>query len=404
MLDPQAREAETLPSTEVHSSEPRVLLVTERTLGEGHRSAARALAEAFRRLVPGLSPVIATTLPAHVEWVFNAVYGHTLTKNPALWGAAYETELWTGPLMKPIVSNPIRRNARRLVALYKPHIVLATHALPVHAFARMRKRGAPYVLGVAITDFGGNSFWTDKYVDAFFVANEEIGRRIAARYRLPEERFVPTGIPIHPVFAAGEEERRRRREEKRRALGIGEEPLILLFGGGEGLFDFPSLIHALDKLTLPFSLLVLTGRNAFLWETLRTLRGSLRHKLFPYGFLEDPQEIFDIYLAGDLLISKAGGLTVSEALAVGLPMILHRPIPGQESRNTNYLLEKEAALYAPRPDILVRTVEFLLREPERRRELAERARSLGKPDAALGIARHMLTLYAESCRSTQTSP
>jgi len=130
------------------SPEPRVLLVTEKTLGEGHRSAARALAEAFRLLVPGLSPVIATTLPAHVEWFFNAVYGHTLTKNPALWGAAYETELWTGPIVKPIVSNPLRRNARRLIARYKPHIVLATHALPVHAFARIRKRGAPYILGL----------------------------------------------------------------------------------------------------------------------------------------------------------------------------------------------------------------------------------------------------------------
>jgi len=230
-----------------------------------------------------------------------------------------------------------------------------------------------------------------------------MGKRISARYHLPEERFIPTGIPIHPVFAAGEEEKRRRREEKRKELEISEEPLILLFGGGEGLFDFPSLIHALDKLTLPFSLLVLTGRNTFLWETLQTLRSSLHHKLIPYGFLQNPQEILDIYLAGDLLITKAGGLTVSEALAVGLPMILHRPIPGQESRNTKYLLEKEAALYAPRADILLRTVEFLLREPGRRQELAERARALGKPDAALRIARHMLALYAKSRKPAQTS-
>jgi processive 1,2-diacylglycerol beta-glucosyltransferase len=230
---------------------------------------------------------------------------------------------------------------------------------------------------VVVTDFDVHSLWVHPHMAGYFAASEEVAWRMADRGIAPASIHV-TGIPIQPVFGES-----RSRAECAEELGIApDRTTLLLMSGGAGLGGIASLAERLLRLPEDVQIVALSGRNEALLEQLRDI--SLKHpgRLFPLPFTRTVERVM---AASDLAVTKPGGLTTSECLAVGLPMIVVSPIPGQEERNAEYLLENGAALTAYDAAGLEYRVRLLLREPRRLAALRDHAKALGRPGAAASI-------------------
>jgi processive 1,2-diacylglycerol beta-glucosyltransferase len=227
---------------------------------------------------------------------------------------------------------------------------------------------------VQVTDFDLHGMWVIPHMTGFFAASDEIAFRMRAN-GIEAERIHTTGIPVMPTFTESQE--RRLCAER-----FGFDPArrtIMLMGGGAGVGKLDEVAATLMRLELDFPLIVLAGRNETALARLQTLATEHPGRLFPFGFTN---EVAQLMACADLVITKPGGLTTSECLAMGLPMVVYAPIPGQEERNADYVLEQGAALKAIDLISLEYRVRQLLAEPERLLRMRECARRLGQPQAA----------------------
>ncbi|MBE3594542.1 MAG: hypothetical protein IMX04_05830 [Candidatus Carbobacillus altaicus] len=360
---------------------PRLLLVTENTLGFGHRRAAEALQAAWHTLT-GEQALIETTLSEKLTLSYNLIYGQTLQHARFLWGLAYASERMSSRLFRHGFALQSMEKAQHLIKTYRPDIVFVTHALPVTVFGKLKRKGAPFKLAVAVTDFDVNGFWIDKNVDRYYLAHASLIQRLYRRYRVPPHTMLASGMPIFTPPPLDPPMLRKK-------LDLPTDlPLILIAGGGEGLIDVRKIIPTLDRLNDPFAFIIITGRNEALWRSLQSHR-TLNHPLIVKRYVEN---FLDYLTASDLIISKPGGLTLSEIFAVGRPSILIQPIPGQESRNLKFVRRHATALIAHNIDELTHAVSDLLQSPQKRCDLAQRAAALGNKEAALTIARDLLLL------------
>jgi processive 1,2-diacylglycerol beta-glucosyltransferase len=216
--------------------------------------------------------------------------------------------------------------------------------------------------------------WVHDHVAGYFAANDEVAFRMRAQ-RIPAAAISVTGIPIMPVFGAP-------LERTVCAAQFGLDPLrktILLMGGGAGLGSLDTVAERLLALEDGFQLIVLAGKNAAALEALQALALRYPGRLLPQGFTDQVERLM---ACADLVITKPGGLTTSECLAMGLPMIVNAPIPGQEERNADYLLEQGVAMKAFDSVTLEYRVRYLLNNPAKLADMREKARALGRPDAA----------------------
>jgi processive 1,2-diacylglycerol beta-glucosyltransferase len=267
-----------------------------------------------------------------------------------------------------------------LIAALQPSCVVCTHAFPCGIMSHYKRRIDPSlpVVGI-VTDYVVHPFWIYHNVDAYAVATEEMHASLLSR-GVDAERIHVTGIPVDPRFALIAPKARARRE-----LGIdpGARRVVLIMAGGLGIGPLEMMLRALRDVRRPLMALVLVGKN-----DRRRLR--LRHwcRSWPYpvevrGFEEN---VYDYMHAADLLLTKPGGLSVSEALVARLPMVLVKPLGGQEQRNTRYLLSHGAAEYASTEEEIAAASQRLLDSAAERRCLLERAESLRRPEAAADVA------------------
>jgi len=277
------------------------------------------------------------------------------------------------------------RNLQGLLAKMKPSAVVCTHAFPCNAMAAYKRLFDPAipVLGV-VTDFVVHPFWIYKNIDAYAVATAEERATMIAR-GIDPDRIEITGIPVDPRFG-----RVRDRNAVRRELGLPlDKPVVLVMGGGLGLGPIATTARALAENGRDLYAVVIVGRNARLQRRVADDAARVPYETRVLGFVDN----VDAYMhAADVLVTKPGGLTISEALVANLPMVLMRPLPGQEERNARYLVQRGAAVRARRAADLARTVSALLDDETRRSALREAAAALGHPDAAMRIADRILAL------------
>jgi processive 1,2-diacylglycerol beta-glucosyltransferase len=225
-------------------------------------------------------------------------------------------------------------------------------------------------LWVQVTDFDVHALWVHPHVDRYCVASEEVAFRLADR-GVPREKISVTGIPVMPQFSATLE-----RAVCARELGLAPDKFtVLMMAGGAGVGRPDDLAKRLLQLPDDLQIVALAGRNADLLKRLQSLSKQHPGKLFPIGFTTTVERVMT---AADLVVTKPGGLSVSECLAKERPMLLVSPIPGQEERNADYLLESGAAIKA----VDAATLEFKLA-----RLLADRPRLAAMSAAAKRIAR-----------------
>ena len=224
--------------------------------------------------------------------------------------------------------------------------------------------------------------WVHEHMTGYFAANDEVAFRMRAQ-GIAASAILVTGIPIMPAFAQPLD-----RAECAREFGLDPQRItILLMGGGAGLGSLDTIAERLLALEANFQLIVLAGKNAQALSALQSLAEKYPGRLLPQGFTDQVERLM---ACADLVITKPGGLTTSECLALGLPMIVNAPIPGQEERNADFLLEQGVALKAFDSVTLEYRIRYLLEHPAKLSEMHDKAHALGRPTAARQVLDRVL--------------
>jgi processive 1,2-diacylglycerol beta-glucosyltransferase len=369
----------------------RKILVLSVSAGAGHVRAAEALCAATARWSEGVEAVhvdVMDLVPGLFRRVYADSYLHVVERHPALWGYLYEK---TDHRRKDSALQRLQEALERLntrhfagmLARERPDAVICTHFLPAQLLSRLIEKGQFFrPVWVQVTDFDVHALWVQPHLTGYFAACDEVAWRMADR-GIDRAAVAVTGIPIMPAF--GEPLSRPDCAEE-----LGLDPgrkTLLMMSGGAGIGGLEVLAERLLGLPGDFQVVALAGRNEQLLADLQALAGRHPCRLYPLGFTRTVERAM---AASDLAITKPGGLTTSECLAMGLPMIVVSPIPGQEERNADYLLENGAALKAHDAAGLEFRVRDLLARPERLAELGRNAKALGRPDAARTVLDRVL--------------
>jgi processive 1,2-diacylglycerol beta-glucosyltransferase len=368
----------------------RVLIATA-TAGAGHLAAAAALDEAWRSFRPDdvvkKLDLVEFFSPLHRK-IHADGYVKLVEHAPELWGMLF------GKTDNPRVARRLNELKRAFpsksrtrfasfVNEFSPDAVVCTHYVALDTLGArpskaIRKRNTnpkrqPFVVSV-VTDFEAHALWMDPCVDLYCVAAEETKARVVARGAKPDS-VIATGIPISTKFSSKPIPR-----DVRRNIGLrDDQPVILVLSGGFGMGPVAEILIELDKVQAPFQNLVVTGRNQ---EMRRSLAACDRkHPTHILGFASNMHELMAV---ADLIVTKPGGLTTSEALAIGKPLLIVNPIPGQEAANSDFLLERGAAAKVNRVEDIPYRMEQLF-SSGKLAQMARAAKALGRPRAAQTI-------------------
>jgi processive 1,2-diacylglycerol beta-glucosyltransferase len=277
-------------------------------------------------------------------------------------------------------------NLRKLLKLLRKgnwDVVVNTHFLPAELIASLRRKGeVPLPQFTVTTDFETHRLWVNQPCEHYFTATEE-GAVNLQHWGVPSADITTSGIPIHPVFS-----RRKERAECLRNQGlVGDRPVVLQLAGGFGVGPVESIFQNLLEVEGPLELAVVAGRNEELLGRLQQTPVPERHRVKVFGYTKAMDELMT---AADVVISKPGGLTTSEALACGAAMVVVNPIPGQESRNSDFLLENGAAVKINNLATLTYKLGRLLSDSAHLARLKENAQRLARPEAAFTVAQAAL--------------
>lgn len=279
-------------------------------------------------------------------------------------------------------------NLRQYVAALNPSVVVCTHAFPCGVMAEYKREyaDAPAVVGI-VTDFVVHPFWIHRNIDRYAVATPVMRQALIAR-GVASERIRVTGIPIARHFAD-----HQTKHEARRAIGVDPgRTTLLLMGGGLGIGPLEKALERIDRLDHDVQTVVVVGKNPRLEQRLADVARNMRKRVKVAGFVPN---VYDYMRAADVLVSKPGGLTSSEALAAGLPVVMLRPLPGQEERNARYLQESGIGIRAQTSRELTDVLDRLLSEPQRLMRMSASAKRLAKPHAAESVAEILDSLMPE---------
>ena len=360
------------------------LLILHASAGNGHRRAAEALAAAAP--TAGHTAVVRDILdfaPALFRKTYATGYLNVVRSAPELWGYlfAQSDRKAQRPVERHVRTVFNKLNAHSFFGYLrdeKPDAVLCTHFMSLEMIASLhphRRHNLP-LFGV-VTDYAAHALWYCDSVNAYYVATEE-ARRQLCRKGQPSSGVVLTGIPVMPEFSA-----RTTPAAGREKLGLKPElPAVLVLSGGYGVGPTVEMLRACAAEPPPCQLLVVAGKNAEMEQAAKAALAGAKLPAQVYGFVNNVHELMD---ASDLIVSKPGGLSTAEALAKGRPMMIVEPIPGQEQRNAEWLLENGAAVRLHEPADTSWKLGTLLADPARLAALAACAAVLGRPAAAADI-------------------
>jgi processive 1,2-diacylglycerol beta-glucosyltransferase len=362
--------------------DPHRVLIATVTAGGGHLQAARALETAWREHRPADSVQTVDLLdlvPRLQRQLYIQTYVNLVEHAPELWGMVFKktddpalVQRWSR--FRRQFAQVTNRRFVSHVAEFNPQAVVCTHYLPVEIMGHLKQGGSRAFTVSVVTDFEAHSLWMDPHVDLYCVAAEATRSSLTAR-GADASRVAVTGIPIAPKFSTP-----LRRLALRKQLALRHDlPVLLVLSGGFGMGPVAEILDALKLISRPLQVLVVCGRNEELRQQLATR--DYRHATRVLGFVDDMHHLM---AAADLVLTKPGGLTTSEALALGRPLFILNPIPGQESANSDFLLERGAAVKVNRiEDLPFRLAEIL--DSSKLRGMARAAKRLGHPDSAISV-------------------
>jgi 1,2-diacylglycerol 3-beta-galactosyltransferase len=363
---------------------PHILFLFSDT-GGGHRSAAEAIIEAIHleygeRISTDMVDIFKQYAPIPLNRM-PELYPH-FVRVPQAWGLGYR--LSDGHHRARFISASawpyIRNRIRTLVNHHPSNLIVSVHPLANAPMLRaMGKQRPPFI--IMVTDLvTTHALWYHRAADLCLVPTESAYQRALACGLKPTQIKV-VGLPVADRFCQHEGEPL----EKRACLGWPvDRPIILLVGGGEGMGPLEKTALSIAAARLPATLVIVTGRNKDLKQRLEARKWAIPTLI--YGFV---REMPDFMRAADILVTKAGPGTISEAFIAGLPMVLYSRLPGQEDGNVTYVTTHGAGIWVPRPEQIVPALQDWLDNPILRHKASEAARRLARPQAARSVA-HIL--------------
>jgi processive 1,2-diacylglycerol beta-glucosyltransferase len=371
----------------------RVLLLSA-SAGAGHVRAAEAVAKAFNESSEAIE-VRHLDVLNYTNKVFRHLYSKAyldlVNKMPEVPGWIYDKldKPWKNERRRLALDKLNTRPFIKLLREYQPDLIVCTHFLPAEIVSWLKaKERISSRQAIVVTDFDVHAMWLCHHYEQYFVAIDE-ARAYLEVLGIPANKITVSGIPIDPVFAL-----RKDKNEMRRKHGLAaDRTTILLSAGGFGVGSVESLIATLLHLQAPAQIVAICGRNAELKERLAKLAlrkgADARVIIKPFGYT---QEMDELMAASDLVLGKPGGLTTSEALSKGLVFVIVNPIPGQEERNSDHLLEAGVGIRCNNLPTLCYKLDRLLDDKKRFARMKASTLAMARPNAAREIVRKLRDL------------
>lgn len=380
--------------TEPSATDKPLVLVLMASAGAGHILAARALEQALHTLAPHVEVEVLDVLTRanrFFRWLYGAGYLDLVRYSPAAFGWLYDAmdrppARWSEALrtwFQGLHTRPVARYVRQR----RPSLVINTHFLPAEIVAELRRAGELHCPQIIVTtDYETHRMWVQEPAERYYAATD-LGQTYLTTWGVPPERVLVTGIPIRPGFATTLPQ-----DEARRRCGLdAARPVVLLLCGGFGVGPIADVLRELVAMRADAQVVAIAGRNEALRKRLEAQSRGASRPVRVVGFTDQMHEWMQ---AADLVVTKPGGLTVAESLACGLPLVIINPIPGQEERNSDYLLEQGAAIKVNNLRLIGYRVSGLLADPARLQTLRTAARTIARPQAARDIATDALRLLS----------
>lgn len=364
------------------------ILFISAPVGAGHIRAAQAVSAALCKQSDQIEAKMANVFDFFTPCIGQMIlkiYLKILKIFPKLYGMAYSwgNESSIALAGRKVISGYLAKKMEKYIMDYNPTMIVCTHATPAGLVAHLIKRNKLNIPVLAVvTDFVVHRLWIYPEIEHYIVANDNM-RDVLVKHGIGANCIEVMGIPVDEKFS----------------LVIDPQPIltelqfntqvktILIVGGGTGLLPMDDIVACCEKIAIPLQIIVVTGNNKSIYNKLLALQPTLRNKVRIFGYVDNINELMAI---SDLIISKPGGMTVAESLCQGLPMLIYRPIPGQEEANTNYLIKCQAALRADSlAEIQVMIGRLFIEDLEQCSILQQNMLAISQPTAAVMIGKYI---------------
>ncbi|MDR3602022.1 MAG: glycosyltransferase [Desulfosporosinus sp.] len=341
------------------------VLVFSATFGNGHLRAAEAVIEGIRSKEPSAKIIhldFGDFLNKRVNTIIKIIYSEMIKHVPKLWGKLYYK---TSKVQPQSISQRFlnlnrlgRRDFHKYIQVFKPDFIVCTYPTVSSILAQLRSEQILQVPVITvITDYTVHSHWVHPGVDCYIVACTEVKENLES-WGIRAQRIHVTGIPVSEKF-----EREMDRGQIITKLGLKSDlPTFLVMGGSAGVLKSAKRIcKKLADSLVPVQAIIVCGKNKQLYLSLEEVIAQGRNPMIRFEFIDNVEELMSV---ADLIITKAGGLTVSEALTKHLPLLIYKPIPGQEEENSHFVQSKGAGCVAGNEEELEQLLNRFLRHPE----------------------------------------
>ena len=369
------------------------ILILSAAVGAGHLRAAEAIEKEFKRQMP-TAEVKNIDVLNYTNPLFRRLYGKAyldmVNRMPEVLGWMYDSldKPWENERRRLALDRLNTQPLIKFLKTYQPDIAVCTHFLPAEIISWLTaKEKIHFPQSIVVTDFDAHALWLCHHYERYFVALDETKVHLA-KLGIPADKITVSGIPIDPIFAESKD-----KQAMREKYGLEKDKLtILVSAGGFGVGNIENLLIALSDLQTPAQVLAICGRNEEMKTRMEQLSkeklNNERVTFKPIGFTREMDELMS---AADLIVGKPGGLTTSEAMAKGLIFVVVNPIPGQEERNSDHLLEKGCAIKCNNLPVLAYKIDALVNDEKRFGAMLENVAAFARPNAARDIVAQLLS-------------
>jgi len=364
------------------------IIITYATAGIGHKKASLAIKAALEKKNMGVDIKIIDVLD-YTKPFFKRSYPYVylllINRLSFLWGFFYYS---LDVKLVNFLCAPFRRlmhvmNSPNLIKYLlenKPAVVVSTHFIMPDICAYVAKKyKLKTTLIQVVTDYRAHAFWISDAVSTYIVAHENTKRDLVRKWGIKTEKIKIMGIPVEPKFSV--------KHDKgffRKKFNISSDSFVVsLIGGGYGVGPFLKILEALDRTTVPLSVITVCGHNKKRYDQVAAFKKRDSMHIINYTYVNNVDEIMAV---SDVYIGKAGGISTTEALAMDLPMIFISPIPGQESRNAKLITRNGAGIRVKKVSEITRVVESLKTSDIRMNLLKKGIKNVRRINAACDIA------------------
>lgn len=361
----------------------RILFISA-PIGAGHIKAAQAVSQILQGKHACQTKLcnVFDFFPPAIGQLILKIYLKILAVFPAIYGTAYGwgNQSRVALFGRELISRFLAKRMLNYINEFQPAFIVCTHATPAGLVAWLKKQGLITVPTAAvITDFIVHRLWVYSEIDYYFVAHSAMSHYLQ-QYGIAADAIAVTGIPVSNNFSQP-----NCRDELIDKFKLSQKrKTILIMGGGAGVLPIAKILKVCEQIDRPLQLIAVAGKNQLLYQELVQLATVNKHPVKVLGFIDNVHEFMSV---ADLFISKPGGMSSAEALAKVVPLIIFRPIPGQEEANTRFLLDNHVALRADSlPELRAVINRLLFEDNSELAALRRQAALLGQPNAAADIA------------------